>query len=34
MDEWSQSALPENVEKIYQALKSTLPGVEEELKRL
>lgn len=34
MDEWSESALPEEVEKIYHALKSTLPGVEEELERL
>ncbi len=34
MDEWSQQTRPEDIERIYEALRSTLPGVEEELKRL
>ncbi len=34
MDEWSQTASPSDVEKIYKALQSTLPGVREELGRL
>jgi N-formylglutamate amidohydrolase len=33
MDEWKGTARPEDIEKISKALKSTLPGVEEELKR-
>lgn len=34
MDEWSRTAAPQQIEKISQALASTLPGVEEELNRL
>ena len=34
MDEWRGDADPDQVELIYEALRSTLPGVEEELKRL
>lgn len=34
MDEWSSTVAPENLESIKDALKSTLPGVEEELQRL
>jgi hypothetical protein len=34
MDEWSQSVDPLQIEKVHRALKSTVPGVEEELTRL
>ena len=34
MDEWSQQTSPEEIERIYRALHSTLPGVEEELERI
>lgn len=33
MDEWSFDAAPEQIEKVSRALASTLPGVEEELRR-
>jgi N-formylglutamate deformylase len=34
MDEWTQETSLEEIERIYKALQSTLPGVEEELNRL